>query len=459
MNETQQLLADYAENGSEAAFRGLVERYIDFVHSVAARLTGGDSHLAQDVCQTVFTDLARQARSLSRDVALGGWLHRHTCYVAANFIRGERRRQSRERQAAQMNASPDHSEANLAELAPVLDDAINQLGDEDRHAILLRFYEKRDLRSVGEAIGSSENTARMRVSRALEKLHALLVRRGVSLSVAALGTALGASAVTAAPAGLAAGICGSALATVATGSTAATAGFKIMAITKLKLGAAAVIVAGAATTFVLQNQAQSRLRETNASLREKIDGFAGLATAKHGLSNRLARASEPKPLSPEEQSELLRLRSEAGRQRRELAYLQAMAARSGGGTPGGKTAGGSASQTHLAKDAWVFSGYATPEATFQTFWWAQVHKNKKAFLDALAPQFRAQFEQQFGGKSDEEIMAANPEQMNFIAQVQGYRILKSQVGSDDASLMVYLEGADQWKTINLVRVQSDWKIR
>ena len=96
MTGSQELLAEYAQNGSETAFRELVLRYIDFVYSAAVRLTYGDFHLAKDVCQTVFVHLARKASTLPREVMLGGWLHRDTCFVAATVMRGERRRQFRE---------------------------------------------------------------------------------------------------------------------------------------------------------------------------------------------------------------------------------------------------------------------------------------------------------------------------------------------------------------------------
>src|SRR5688572_7699110 len=104
MADSQQLLADYVATGSEAAFRELVSRYIDLVYSAAVRLVDGDTHLAEDVTQTVFADLARISRTLSRETMLGGWLHRHTCFVASKTMRGERRRQKREQQAVEMNS-------------------------------------------------------------------------------------------------------------------------------------------------------------------------------------------------------------------------------------------------------------------------------------------------------------------------------------------------------------------
>jgi len=92
MTDSQQLLADYRQHGSDTAFRELVNRFLGLVYSTALRLVGGDAHRAEDVTQTVFVDLARQARTLPAEVRLGGWLHRHTCFVAANTMRGERRR-------------------------------------------------------------------------------------------------------------------------------------------------------------------------------------------------------------------------------------------------------------------------------------------------------------------------------------------------------------------------------
>src|SRR5512135_2593646 len=82
MTDSQQLLADYAANGSERAFQELVARYVDLVYSTAVRLVEGDTHRAKDVAQTVFVDLARMGAKLSPNTMLGGWLHRHTCFVA-----------------------------------------------------------------------------------------------------------------------------------------------------------------------------------------------------------------------------------------------------------------------------------------------------------------------------------------------------------------------------------------
>jgi RNA polymerase sigma factor (sigma-70 family) len=318
MTESQQLLADYAKNGTEAAFRELVARYINFVYSTALRLVGGDTQLAEDVTQVVFIGLARKARTLSGEVMLGGWLHQHTFHVATKSVRAERRRQSRESEAAQMNAPSDDS--GLRHVAPLLDEAITQLESDDRTAILLRFFEQRDFRSVGAALGSNEDAARMRVNRALEKLHSILKRRGVALSVGALGTALTVEAVTAAPAGLAISVAGTALASVSIGGGVSATLLKLMTLTKLQAGIiSALVVAGVVAPITIQHQAQTKLRVKDAALQQQSEQLAAMSTENSRLSNLVAQAASSPSLSQQQLQDLLKLRSEVSALKGQLA--------------------------------------------------------------------------------------------------------------------------------------------
>ena len=276
MTDSQPLLADYAANGSERAFRELVARYVDLVYSTALRLVEGDTHRAEDVAQTVFVDLARMAAELSPSSALGGWLHRHTCFVARTVMRGERRRQARERQAMEMSALDNHPDNALAEIAPVLDEAINELGADDRDAILLRFFERRNLRSVGEALGVSENVAQKRVARGLQELATLLRQRGFTLSAAALATGLAAGAVTAAPAGLALSIAGTVFASAGAAGGAGLTSAKAAAMAKLKVGiVGAIVVAGVVTAILLQLHSKAKLPDESALVQPQPAQGAG----------------------------------------------------------------------------------------------------------------------------------------------------------------------------------------
>jgi RNA polymerase sigma factor (sigma-70 family) len=324
MTDCERLLSDYVTQGSDSAFRELVSRYTDFVFATALRLAGGDTHLAQDVAQTVFVDLARNARKLSRQVMLGGWLHRHTCFVASKAMRSERRRQSRERQSVEMKALQDDDSAEeLARIAPVLDAAIDLLGEKDRAAILLRFFEKLDFRSVGEALGTNEDTAQKRVSRALEKLHALLRGRGARLSGTVLGTVLAAEAVTAAPAGMAATLAGTALASAGVASGGALLGSKFLGVALLKPAViAALAVAGLAVPFLIQNRSIERLRHENGLLQQQSEQ---LAAENERLSNLVFQANSGAG-DGTPSSELLRLRGEVGRLRREIKEAEGVRA-------------------------------------------------------------------------------------------------------------------------------------
>jgi RNA polymerase sigma factor (sigma-70 family) len=281
-------------------------------------LVGNDADLAKDVAQTVFIDLARKASNLPADVMLGGWLHRHTVFVASTLMRGARRRYAREKQAAEMNAIQDHTPDNLAQIAPILDEAIDELPADDRQVIVLRFFEQREFRSVGELLGSTEEAARKRVARSLEKLQLLLKRRGVTLSVAALGSALAAGAVTAAPAGLAVTVGGAALATVGVGGVSLTL-LKAITMAKLKVGIVSVLVAGGIIVpLTLQRQTFIRERQDNQALRQRLKEMTTLETENARLSNLLARASSEPESTQASPAELLRLRGEVGVLRRQL---------------------------------------------------------------------------------------------------------------------------------------------
>ena len=243
MIDDAELLRRYAEERSEAAFTEFVGRQIGLVYSAALRRTGSDAHRAADVAQQVFLSVARHAAALARHPRLTGWLYTATRNAAHNLMREEQRRAKRE-QAAQV-ANDVHAAAEApadwGRVAPVLDAAMDELNERDREAVLLRYFEGRPLHDLGMRFGVSENAARMRVERALEKLRGRLVRRGLTSTATALGLALGAHGAVSAPAAVTASVSGAALAGVtgaAGGSVAAS--LTIMGMTKLQGGIAVV---------------------------------------------------------------------------------------------------------------------------------------------------------------------------------------------------------------------------
>ena len=201
MNEDSTLLRRFVEDHAEDAFTELVQRHLAMVHATALRRVGGDAHLAQDVAQTVFISLARKASSLRGHASLAGWLYISTHHATAEIVRREQRRKQREASAHSMNraSTPDDPPVDPAALRPLLDDALVELKSDDREAVLLRFFAQRSFAEIGSALRITEEAARKRVDRALDQLQATLSRRGITSTVAALGSALSAAGITTAP--------------------------------------------------------------------------------------------------------------------------------------------------------------------------------------------------------------------------------------------------------------------
>jgi RNA polymerase sigma factor (sigma-70 family) len=196
MNGTQ-LLDEFRATRSDEAFSELVRRYTNLVYSAAWRRLSNTAH-AQEVTQLVFVRLSRTVPRLDNDAALAAWLHRTTVHVSIDLWRSETRRRTREQHAITMNSEPDGNTL-WNEIAPILDDVLNELTDADRQTVLMRFFNGKSMRELGQEFGVSEDAAKMRVSRALERLRARLAGHGVTCGVAALGTLLAARSVEAAP--------------------------------------------------------------------------------------------------------------------------------------------------------------------------------------------------------------------------------------------------------------------
>lgn len=257
--EDMELVRDYAESGTEAAFAELVSRHINLVYSVALRQVG-DAHLAEDVTQAVFILLARKAGSLGSKTILPGWLCRTTRYVCADALKTQRRRELRE-QEAHMQAVLNENDATSktwTQIAPLLEAALEHLGQKDHDAIVLRYFNDRSMSEVGAALGASEDAAKVRVNRALEKLRKFFSKRGVASTTAIIAGIISANSVQAAPAALASSVTAVAVTkgAAAGGSTLILikGALKIMAWTKAKTAIVVTVglltVAGTATVVL-----------------------------------------------------------------------------------------------------------------------------------------------------------------------------------------------------------------
>lgn len=314
MNEDAVLLCRYVEEASEEAFTALVHRHLDLVYAAALRRTGGDAHRAADVTQDVFTALARQAQALRQHPALSGWLHAATRNVAIDLMRSEQRREQRQQVALELETTQSApGEPSWDRLRPVLDAAIDELPDPDRLAVVLRFLERRAFAEIGAVLGVSEDAARMRTERALDKLRALLGRRGISSTAVALAVAVSSHAGATAPTGLASAVAAKAFAAASQigllGSVAALVSVK-MATTAIISGlvaftagvslhrSEAVAIPASPPVAALVNEPDAALRDANRRLTADVERLTSemnrlQSTHAKELAERTAAANEP----------------------------------------------------------------------------------------------------------------------------------------------------------------------
>lgn len=215
-----ELLQDYVASGSQGAFSGIVSRHVDLVFSAAQRQVRSPQ-LAEEITQNVFVALARHAHRLKPGTPLVAWLYLVTRRACIDALRAEARRKAREKTAMELSDMNSRS-SDWSGIEPFLDAAMETLGERDRTAILLRYFEDKNLREVGAVLGMSDDAAQKRVSRALEQLRAFFSRQGVTIGAGSIATMLSTQAVHAAPIGLGLSISGTATLSgaVAAGSAA-----------------------------------------------------------------------------------------------------------------------------------------------------------------------------------------------------------------------------------------------
>lgn len=324
MPTDQELLRCYIQERSEKAFTELVRRHVNLVYGAALRQLCGNAALAEDVTQSVFTKLAAKADTLSRTPHLSSWIYTTTRFTVSHTVRAERRRQTREQKAQFMNALLAESDSNDVPHVPpdLIDEALEELNEADRDAILLRFFEAQSFAGIGVGLGLSEDAVRMRVARALEKIRIIFARKGITSSAAAVGAALANQAI-AAPVSLAANAAVAALADTATVS-AKLGIISLMATSKTTVSlavAAAIIPLGYLGYQYRETEIQNRRTEIPALTQERNNLQAALKLSEQrevksgeradqaerkvaDLQRKAEKNPVPKPVRPPEPSAL-----------------------------------------------------------------------------------------------------------------------------------------------------------
>jgi RNA polymerase sigma factor (sigma-70 family) len=378
MTSDLELLGQYARNRAQDAFTEIVRRHVDLVYSAALRQVRSPQ-LAEEVAQSVFTDLARNAGKLKPGTILTAWLYQVTRRTAVDVVRKESRRQLREQIASEMNAM-NATDPDWTRVEPFLDEAMHTLDDTDRAAVLLRYFENKSFREVGQTLGTSDDAAQKRVSRAVERLREFYSRHGVTVGASGLAVVLSANAVQAAPVGLA-GTIATAGATLAGTTLSTTTAVKIIVMTTLQKSIIAAFIAAAVGT--------------------------GLYEARQYYhSHHLVE--------------------------------------------------------YIPRESWVSAGFATPEATIRSFFWAKSQGDINTAMTMATPELWQEVENKyFKNKSDSE---RGRMLIETVKNVKGIGIQKRTIVADDQiifrMLQLHSDGKDgkAYSIVTMKRIDGEWKI-
>jgi RNA polymerase sigma factor (sigma-70 family) len=316
MTSDLDLLGQFTRDHSQDAFTALVNRHVNLVYSAALR-QARSPQLAEEVAQSVFTDLARNAGKLKPDTILTAWLYQVTRRTAIDMVRRESRRQLREQIVTEMNAM-NAIVNDWTHIEPLLDDAMSALDETDRTAVLLRYFENKSLREVGATLGTSDDAAQKRVSRAVERLREFFTKRGVTVGASGLVVVISANAVQAAPVGLAATISAAAvLAGTAVSTSPVIAATKAIAMTTLQKTLVTATIATAVGTGIYEARQVSSLRSQVQTLQQQqaplAEQIRQLQRERDDATNRLALSQQENAQLKQNTAELLKLRGEMGR--------------------------------------------------------------------------------------------------------------------------------------------------
>jgi hypothetical protein len=356
--------------------------------------------------------------------------------------------------------------ADWTHIEPLLDEAMSALDETDRAAVLLRYFENKSLREVGQQLGTSDDAAQKRVSRAVERLREFFAKRGVTVGASGLVVVISANAVQAAPVGLAITIstAGAAVAGTAIAATATVTATKAIVMTTLqKTLITATLVAGMATPLVIQHQAKVKLREENQSLRQQMEQLAGLQAENERLSNLVVQANSSQPRS---NSELLKLRGEVGllrRQTNELGKLQEENQRlrstqsqrpvTDPATP--------AAKDDFPRENWTFAGYADPESAVVSLAWAGAGADLENYLKSMTPRQQAEEREKWqrSGRNDTE---AREQIAKEFGQGKRIRILDKETLSENEVVLTLLVEQENrhfgTSKIKMQRIGNEWKL-
>ncbi|HLJ88635.1 MAG TPA: sigma-70 family RNA polymerase sigma factor [Candidatus Angelobacter sp.] len=177
-----------AQRGDRAAFEALVRQYDQAVLRLALHLTGSDSD-ARDIYQEAFLKAYRHIGNFRFECSFYTWIYRIVTNLCLDHLR---KRQTRKEDSPVMidssgqeidlldRVSDDRAGANpekdlmRRELGAKIAQALKRLTPRERMVFELKHYQGLRLRTIGEMLNTTEETAKNTLFRATQKLRGVL---------------------------------------------------------------------------------------------------------------------------------------------------------------------------------------------------------------------------------------------------------------------------------------------
>ena len=168
------------QQGDRNAFRAIVDAYGDRLFRIAYLITR-DQHLAEDAMQEALVQGWRNIKSFRAGTNLAAWLNR----ILLNQVKKQTRRKRHPEEPidaatrlADPGIAPDDAVTG-AELATYLRAALETLSEDQRTAVVFRFYLDYTIPEIAETTGWAEGTVKSRLSRAMTALRGNIDRDAV----------------------------------------------------------------------------------------------------------------------------------------------------------------------------------------------------------------------------------------------------------------------------------------
>ena len=222
---------------------------------------------------------------------------------------------------------------------------------------------------------------------------------------------------------------------------------------------AAILLAGVVAALVWQRNALARLRQQNVSFRAQMEEADRLATENRDLPKLRVLATSQSG-TPTERAELLRLRNEVRQLRarkQEVDKLRTANQRLTAEIKSGNIAPRKLSEMegYVAKETWANAGFATPEATVQTFLWSISAANFDRFVQCMSPNDARHFQRQAEQYRKEIFGEENP-----FRKMNGFRIAeRTTMDENNVQLGVQAAAGGQVFQLHLRRFGQEWKIQ